>query len=79
MPHHGQWSKESVSFLNKLQPLVAIQSTSKSRFAHDKWVIPTNTDRFVTCVDGDITTTIGRFGELEVHTSYTNIRLFAQR
>ncbi len=79
MPHHGQWSRESVSFLNKLQPLVAIQSTSKSRFAHDKWVIPTTTDRFVTCVDGDITTTIGRFGELEVHTSYTNIRLLAQR
>jgi len=75
MPHHGQWSNESVSLLDKLQPAVVIQSTSKSRYANDRWIIPQNTDRLVTCVDGDITTTISDNGKIEIRTSFTDLNL----
>ena len=34
--------------------------------------IPSCSDRFVTCVDGTITTAIGNSGEIVVETSYTN-------
>jgi beta-lactamase superfamily II metal-dependent hydrolase len=73
MPHHGQWSKEAVLFINKTNPLVVIQSTSATRFSNDKWVIPKQTDRFVTCIDGDISTTIYKNGELEVVSSKTRV------
>jgi len=79
MPHHGQWSNESASLLHKTQPLIAIQSTSKTRYTHDKWIIPQNTERLVTCVDGDITTTISKDGEIEIRTSHTNLTIFPQR
>ncbi|MBC8522856.1 ComEC/Rec2 family competence protein [PVC group bacterium] len=74
LPHHGQWSEESVGLLNKLQPSVVIQSTSATRYARDKWRLPKSTNRFVTCVDGAITTTVGVEGRLTVETSYTNIQ-----
>lgn len=73
MPHHGQWSKEAVLFINKTNPLVVIQSTGATRFSNDKWVIPKQTDRFVTCIDGDISTTIYKNGELEVVSSKTRV------
>lgn len=75
MPHHGQWSTESAALLHKLQPSVVIQSTSKSRFARDEWIIQPNTERLVTCVDGDITTTIKKDGQVEINTSYTKLNL----
>ncbi len=78
MPHHGQWSNESVSLLQKLRPKVVVQSTSKSRYAHDEWVIPRNTNRLVTCIDGDIITTITNGGVVEIETTYTNLSLVLQ-
>jgi competence protein ComEC len=53
MPHHGQWSEEAVSFITKLNPLVVIQSTGPARFSSDRWFIPKQTERFVTCIDGN--------------------------
>ena len=72
MPHHGQWSTEAESLIYKLKPVALIQSTNKTRFSQDKWIIPRFTNRFVTCIDGDITTTIRSGGELKIETSYTN-------
>ena len=75
MPHHGQWSTEAQSLIYKLKPIALIQSTNKTRFSQDEWIVPRFTDRFVTCIDGDITTTIHRGGELKIETSYTNITI----
>ena len=72
LPHHGQWSEESMMLVKRLQPIIVIQSTSPERYARDKWKIPSCSDRFVTCVDGTITTAIGNSGEIVVETSYTN-------
>ncbi len=69
LPHHGQWSGESQEFVNTLSPHVIIQSTNRARHAKDKWKIPDNTVRFVTAVDGDITTTISPDGKLHVFAS----------
>ncbi len=79
MPHHGQWSNESIALIHKLQPLAVIQSTSKSRYARDKWIIPTSTERLVTCIDGDITTTITVDGKIEINTSYTELSFAPKR
>jgi len=76
MPHHGQWSTEAQSLIHKLKPIALIQSTSKTRFSQDEWIVPRFTERFVTCIDGDITTTIYKSGELKIETSYTNITIY---
>lgn len=73
LPHHGQWSKESVILLNKLQPVAALQSTSAFRHARDKWTIPPNTDRYVTCIDGTTTTTVDSAGFLKICTDHTGL------
>ena len=64
LPHHGQWSHESQVFINNLLPKVALQSTNRTRHAKDAWIIPDKTVRFVTAIDGDITTIIKEDGEL---------------
>ena len=58
LPHHGQWSSESQELINRLHPPIIIQSTNVSRHAKDKWSIPPQSSRFVTAVDGTLTTTI---------------------
>ena len=62
LPHHGQWSQESQNLINTLRPHIIIQSTSLSRHARDKWSIPQQSSRFVTAVDGTLTTTISASG-----------------
>jgi hypothetical protein len=52
---------------------VVIQSTGPARFSSDRWFIPKQTERFVTCIDGNISTTIHKNGELEVATSKTGV------
>jgi competence protein ComEC len=71
LPHHGQWSEESLGFVEELQPKVVLQSTSKRRFSSDKWLLPNTAERYVTCIDGHITTEITKKGELRVTTTYT--------
>ena len=66
LPHHGQWSEESNRFVFQKHPGVIIQSTNKSRHAKDRWFFPNNTHRFVTAVDGTITTTIKPSGSISV-------------
>ena len=66
LPHHGQWSRESQALVEKLTPSVVLQSTNKTRHANDKWVIPLNTSRFVTAVDGTISTNICSAGTISV-------------
>ena len=75
MPHHGQWSPEAQSLIYNLKPTALIQSTNKTRFSLDKWTVPHTSNRFVTCIDGDITTTIHKGGELKIETSYTNVTM----
>lgn len=69
LPHHGQWSHESQELINNLLPKVALQSTNRTRHAKDSWIIPDKTVRFVTAIDGDITTIINEDGELRVYGS----------
>ena len=69
LPHHGQWSRESQAFINTLLPSAAIQSTNTARHAQVAWLIPDKTVRFVTAVDGDITTKINEYGELCIYGS----------
>jgi ComEC/Rec2-related protein len=69
MPHHGEWSDESQKLLHSVQPKIALQSTSLARHSKDVWRIPLDTTRFVTAIDGDITTTITPDGTLRVSTS----------
>ncbi len=66
LPHHGQWSNEAQLFVHQREPSVLIQSTSIPRHAEDKWVIPSKTSRFVTAVDGTLTTTISRNGAINI-------------
>jgi ComEC/Rec2-related protein len=66
LPHHGQWSQESQSLVNALRPSVLIQSTNISRHAKDTWSIPTESSRFVTAVDGTLTTTIFPSGDIKI-------------
>ena len=73
MPHHGQWSEEAVSLITKLKPRAVIQSTSAARFSSDRWFIPKQTERFVTCIDGNISTIIHKNGELEIVSSKTSV------
>ena len=44
-----------------------------SRFSRDRWTIPTHTDRYVTCVDGNTTTTIDSAGVLKIITEHTGL------
>lgn len=64
LPHHGQWSQESQKLTNSLRPHIIIQSTNLSRHAKDRWSIPQQCSRFVTAVDGTITTTISPSGTM---------------
>lgn len=64
LPHHGQWSREAQMLINTLRPPIIIQSTSLSRHAKDKWTIPRQSSRFVTAVDGTLTTTISKSGTI---------------
>ena len=66
LPHHGQWSQESQALVNSLQPPILIQSTNIQRHAKDTWSIPTGSSRFVTAVDGTLTTTILPSGEMKI-------------
>lgn len=66
LPHHGQWSQESQSLVNNLRPKILIQSTSASRHSRDAWTIPAGSSRFVTAVDGTLTTTILPNGEMKI-------------
>jgi competence protein ComEC len=66
LPHHGQWSKESQLFIDSLCPKIVLQSTNKTRHSKDRWIIPLNTERYVTSTDGDITTTISGSGEIHI-------------
>lgn len=66
LPHHGQWSKESQLFIDSLCPKIILQSTNKTRHSKDRWIIPLNTERYVTSIDGDITTTISESGEIHI-------------
>ena len=66
LPHHGQWSKESQIFVHQREPKVLIQSTSAPRHTADKWLIPPNTSRFVTAVDGTLTMTISQSGAMKI-------------
>ena len=66
LPHHGQWSKESQLFIDSLCPKIVLQSTNKTRHSKDRWIIPLNTERYVTSTDGDITTTISESGEIHI-------------
>ena len=66
LPHHGQWSKESQLFIDSLCPKIVLQSTNKTRHSKDRWIIPINTERYVTSTDGDITTTISESGEIHI-------------
>ena len=66
LPHHGQWSRESQALVNSLQPPILLQSTNMSRHAKDTWSIPTGSSRFVTAVDGTLTTTILPSGEMKI-------------
>jgi ComEC/Rec2-related protein len=66
LPHHGQWSHESQQWINTLRPRAIIQSTSQSRHTADTWTIPHNTSRFVTAVDGTLTTTIFPSGTMVI-------------
>ncbi|MBC8421623.1 MBL fold metallo-hydrolase, partial [bacterium] len=64
LPHHGQWSEESQQFVNEKQPTIVIQSTNRARHSNDQWEIPPQTTRFVTAIDGDLTTVIDTNGDL---------------
>lgn len=66
LPHHGQWSEESQKLINKKLPRAVIQSTNISRHAKDKWTMPMDTVRFVTAIDGDITTIISPRGSISI-------------
>jgi competence protein ComEC len=66
LPHHGQWSQESQELLNRLCPSIIIQSTNMSRHTRDKWSIPQNSSRFVTAVDGTLTTTVTQNGTITI-------------
>jgi beta-lactamase superfamily II metal-dependent hydrolase len=66
LPHHGQWSKESQALIDSLLPRAVIQSTNRARHAMDIWKIPIQTTRFVTAIDGNITTTICKDGRLSI-------------
>ena len=66
LPHHGQWNQEPQAPVNNLRPPILIQSTNISRYKKDRWTIPRDTVRFVTAIDGDITTTISEEGVLTV-------------
>lgn len=66
LPHHGQWSPESQKLINTIQPVAAIQSTNIARHAKDRWKIPNKTARYVTAVDGTITTTISSKGTIKI-------------
>ena len=66
LPHHGQWSEESNEFVLQTRPGAIIQSTNKSRHAKDRWLFSNNTERFVTAVDGTITTTIKPSGLISI-------------
>jgi len=65
LPHHGQWSEESQALLDFYVPRIAIQSTNITRYKNDRWIIPRDTNRFVTAVDGTITTSILENGNIE--------------
>ena len=69
LPHHGQWSHESQKLINTLLPKAVIQSTNTTRHSKDRWKIPHETARFVTSVDGDITTKITADGKLYIYGS----------
>lgn len=65
LPHHGQWSEESVDLVARCGAAVLVQSTNMARHARDRWKdIPA--DRLVTCVDGTITTHIDDTGAIHV-------------
>jgi competence protein ComEC len=66
LPHHGQWSPESQKLITSIQPVAVIQSTNKSRHSRDRWIIPYKTTRYVTAVDGTITTTISSNGTIKI-------------
>ena len=66
LPHHGQWSVESNKLVHNNCPAVLIQSTNIARHAKDSWVIPPKTQRFVTAIDGTITSIIYESGRIEV-------------
>jgi len=66
LPHHGQWSVESNKLVHNNYPAVLIQSTNIARHAKDSWAIPPKTQRFVTAIDGTITSIIYESGRIEV-------------
>lgn len=65
LPHHGQWSEESVDLVARCGAAVLVQSTNMARHARDRWKdIPA--DRLVTYVDGTTTTHIDDTGAIHV-------------
>jgi competence protein ComEC len=64
LPHHGQWSQESQSFIDKKRPKIVLQSTSISRHKKDRWTFPIKSIRLVTAIDGTITTTLYENGTI---------------
>jgi len=66
LPHHGQWGRQVQSMINNHRPRFVIQSTNVARFAKDRWKFPEDCDRFVTAIDGTITTTIFTNGDITI-------------
>ncbi|MBC8201751.1 MAG: ComEC/Rec2 family competence protein [Planctomycetes bacterium] len=66
LPHHGQWSLESQNLVHTKTPKILIQSTSIARHSKDGWTVPTQSERFVTAIDGTITSKIHPSGKIEV-------------
>ena len=66
LPHHGQWSPESQSLVDFMQPVAVIQSTNRARHAKDNWTIPNKTTRYCTAVDGTITITVSSKGTVKI-------------
>ncbi len=70
LPHHGEWSTEAQQLIDIASPLAVLQSTNITRHAKDQWSIPTKTTRFVTAVDGTITSTITKQGDIHISGSH---------
>lgn len=70
LPHHGEWSTEAQQLIDTDSPLAVLQSTNITRHAKDQWSTPTETTRFVTAVDGTITSTITKQGDIHISGSH---------
>jgi competence protein ComEC len=65
LPHHGSYNEVAAAFVERVRPVVVMQSTGWTRWQRDRWAPHlANAHRLVTVRDGACSVTIERTGEI---------------